>query len=66
MKNTYCLKTTLNFHIYKSVNSKEFYNIMKLYKHIYYNMQIEICLKMKKKHKFLNYFGKNIHIYIRH
>ncbi len=30
---------------------------MKLYKHIYYNIQIEFLLKMKNKHNFLNYFG---------
>ncbi len=49
MKDTCCLKTTLNFHIYKNVNYKEFYNIMKLYKHIYYNIQIDFFLKNEKK-----------------
>ncbi len=53
------LKIILNFHMYKNFNKKEFYIMMKLLKHICYNMQIESCLKMN----FLNYFGRNIHIY---
>ncbi len=48
--------------MYVNSNKRILHNVESLQSYLIYNMQIEICLKMKNKLNFLKCFFQKIHI----